>query len=145
MPSFPKTELGEVLYCGSIRRLAQAHVIWSLRSQRDVLFRPRIVASILSCALPFYHRIYSSGQLQFVTNSGPRSPHLWSWAFILMTNPISIPLTNKPWLSLNAFALGKAIVAAGSIWIVHVRFPLGYRARERTTVKKSLTGATPSC
>ena len=33
----------------------------------DVLFRPRTVESILACALPFYHSVYSPGELPCIT------------------------------------------------------------------------------
>ena len=36
-------------------------------SRRDVLFRTHIAESILSCAMPIYHRVYSPGELQFIT------------------------------------------------------------------------------
>ena len=59
------------------RRLAQTPAVWCLRSRRDVLFRPRAVASILSCAMPFYHRVYSPAELQFITTSTYRHAPLF--------------------------------------------------------------------
>jgi len=34
---------------------------------KTFFFRPRAVESILSCAMPFYHCVYSPGELQFIT------------------------------------------------------------------------------
>ena len=46
-------------------------------SRRDLFFRPRSVASILSCAMPFYHRVYTPGELQFITTSTYRRTPLF--------------------------------------------------------------------
>jgi hypothetical protein len=43
------------------------------------------------------------------------------------------------WSSYNNFALDKATVAACPIQIDYVRLPLGYRAGEKPTVRKTLT------
>ncbi len=59
------------------RRLAQTPVFWCLRSRRQLLFRPRTVESILSCAMPFYPRVYSPGELQFITTSTYRRTPLF--------------------------------------------------------------------
>jgi hypothetical protein len=59
------------------RRLAhQTPAFWCLRSRRDVFFRPRTTESILSCAMPFYHRVYGLGELQFITTCTHRERHL---------------------------------------------------------------------
>ncbi len=59
------------------RRLAQTPDVWCLRFRRNVFFRPRAVESILPCAMPFYHRVYSPGQLQFITTSTYRRTSLF--------------------------------------------------------------------
>ncbi len=62
-----------------LRRLAQTPDVWSLRSPEGTFFfRPRSVASILSCAMPFYHRVYSPGELQFITTSSYRRTPLFA-------------------------------------------------------------------
>ena len=59
-------------------RLAhQTPAFGSLRSRRDILFRPRTVESILSCAVPFYHRVYNPGEHQFITISTYRRAPLF--------------------------------------------------------------------
>ncbi len=58
-------------------RLAQTPAVGSLRSRRDVLFRLRAVGSILLCAMPLYHRVYSPGELQFITTGTYRRTPLF--------------------------------------------------------------------
>ena len=48
-----------------IRRLAQSPAVWSLRFRRN-LFTLKTGRSIL-LAVPVYHRVYSPGELQFIT------------------------------------------------------------------------------
>jgi len=59
-------------------------------------------------------------------------------------NPVKKGLVKRPedwrWSSYNNFALDPAVVAACPIQIDYVRLPLGYCAREKTTVRKALTG-----
>jgi hypothetical protein len=51
------------------RRLAQTPASGSLRFRRTVSFWFRSARSILSCAMPFHHGVYSRGDLQFITAS----------------------------------------------------------------------------
>ena len=46
-------------------------------SRRDFLLRPRAVGSILFRAMPFYHRVYCPGELQFITTSTYRRTPLF--------------------------------------------------------------------
>ena len=57
--------------------MAQTPALGSLRSRRDVLFRPRAAESILSSAMPIYNRVYSPGELQFITASTYRRTALF--------------------------------------------------------------------
>ena len=56
---------------------ADSRFLVSAISRRDILFRPRAVESILFCAMPFYHRVYSPGELQFITTSTYRRTPLF--------------------------------------------------------------------
>ncbi len=67
----------------------------------------------------------------------------------LHLNPVKKGLAKRPedwrWSSYYNFALEKATVAACPIQIDDVRLPLGYRASEKPTVRKTLTvAARPS-
>ena len=48
---------------------ADARLLVSAISRRGALSRPRAVASTLPDALPFYHRVSISGELQFIITS----------------------------------------------------------------------------
>jgi len=51
---------------------AQTHAFGSLRFRRNFLFRPNMAESILPPVIPVYHRVDSSGQLQFLTRGACR-------------------------------------------------------------------------
>jgi len=56
---------------------ADTRLLVSAISRRDLFSRLRAIASILSCAMPFYHRVYGPGELQFITASTYRRAPLF--------------------------------------------------------------------
>jgi len=55
---------------------ADARFLASAISRSDPLSRARAAESILSCTMPFYHRVCSPGELPFITASTyRRTPH----------------------------------------------------------------------
>ncbi len=59
----------KVLVADDVGAGADTRFLVSAISRRDGLFPPRTVASLLPCAMPFYHRVYSPGELQFITTT----------------------------------------------------------------------------
>ena len=59
----------KVLVADDVGAAADTRFLVSAISRRDGLFPPRTVASLLPCAMPFYHRVYSPGELQFITTT----------------------------------------------------------------------------
>ena len=70
-----------------LRRLAETPDFGSVRSRRDVRFRPRTVESILSCAMPFYRRVYSPA----ASESGHKEPHAKAKIGAVSRSPAETP------------------------------------------------------
>ena len=67
----------KVLVADDVGAGADTRFLVSAISRRDGLFPPRTVASLLPCAMPFYHRVYSPGELQFITTTTYRRTPLF--------------------------------------------------------------------